>query len=100
MSNTIPDGLEVLRVVPRPVEMQAVHVTTENIAQVTEWITVNGHAAIPGIDQLTIQTYEGPFTVRPGDVVLRTPLGFARTEGDDAFKASHDVLGPAAGDGA
>jgi hypothetical protein len=94
VSNHIPEGLEVHRVQPKPVEAQAVHVTTDNIEQVTEWITGNGHSAVLGIDQLTIQTYEGPFTARPGDVVVRGLMGFQRTEGGDAFKETYDDLGP------
>jgi hypothetical protein len=93
MSNVIPDGLEVLRVVPRPVEMQAALVYQENLEAVHRWITDNGFSAVLGADQLIIQTYEGPFTVRIGDAVVRGPHGFTRAEGGDDFKAAFDVAG-------
>jgi hypothetical protein len=93
MSNVIPDGLEVLRVVPRPVEMQAALVYQENLEAVHRWITDNGFSAVLGTDQLIIQTFEGPFTVRIGDAVVRGPHGFTRAEGGDDFKAAFDVAG-------
>jgi hypothetical protein len=89
--------LEIRRIRTRPMEMEAVHATAENMAQIVEWVQSFGHDATLGIDQLTLQTFEGPFTIRPGDVVLHKPSGaFAREEGEDAvFKQAYDDLGPA-----
>jgi hypothetical protein len=87
--------LEIQRVRPKPVEMQAVLATGANMSQIVEWVQGHGHEATLGIDQLTLQTFEGPFTIRPGDVVLRKPSGaFVREEGEpEAFDQAFDVLG-------
>lgn len=88
--------LAIQQVRPKPVEMQAVLATTENLPQIVEWVQSNGHDATLGIDKLTLQTFEGPFTIRPGDVVLRKPSGaFVREEGEpEVFDKAFDVLGP------
>lgn len=91
-----PPPLEIQRVRFKPVEAEAVLASAENMAQIVEWVQSNGHDATLGIDQLTLQTFEGPFTIRPGDVVLRKPSGaFVREEGEpEVFDAAFDVLGP------
>lgn len=58
-----------------PVEVNTVQATTDNLAEIVGWIESNGHAAKLGNGQLTIQTLEGPFTVRPGDVVIQGVAG-------------------------
>lgn len=90
-----PSPLEIMRVTPKPVEMQAVLATTENLAQIVAWVEGQGHSATLGTGQLTLQTFEGPFTIRPGDVVLRKPSGaFVREEGEpESFEAAWTVLG-------
>lgn len=94
MTGKIPEGLEVRRAVPKPVELQTVLATNENLPLIVEWIVLNGHHAVVGIDQLTIQTLEGPFTVRAGDQVLYGPRGFTRTDGGEEFSELYDDLGP------
>jgi hypothetical protein len=88
--------LDIRRVRPKPVASQAVLATTENMRQIVEWVESNGHDATLGIDQLILQTFEGPFTIRPGDVVLRKPSGaFVREEGEpEIFDAAYEDLGP------
>jgi hypothetical protein len=90
-----PAPLTILSVRTKPVEMQAVMATGENMRQIVEWVQSHGHDATLGIDQMTLQTFEGPFTIRPGDVVLRKPSGaFVREEGEpEVFNQAFDVLG-------
>jgi hypothetical protein len=92
-SDIIPEGLEVQWARKKPVEVQTVLATAENMPLIVEWILVNGHAATLGEGQMTIQTLEGPFTVRPGDQVIRGLQGeFYRHEGGDFFRQAYDVL--------
>lgn len=94
MSDIIPEGLEVRDVRKKPVDVQTVLVTTENLPLVVEWIVRNGHHAVLDTDQLTIQTIEGPFVARPGDQVMRGVHGeFYRHEGGDFFKEAYDDQG-------
>jgi hypothetical protein len=88
--------LDIRWVSPKPVKMQAVLATAANMPQIVEWVQSHGHDATLGIDQLTLQTFEGPFTIRPGDVVLRKPSGaFVREEGEpETFDQAFEVLGP------
>lgn len=98
-SNLIPEGLDVHSVRKKPAVVQSVLATDENMPLIVEWITDNGHHAVLGADQLTIQTIEGPFTVRAGDQVMRGLQGeFYRHEGGDFFKEAYDDLGPADGE--
>lgn len=86
--------LDIRRVEARPVQVEAVLVTTENLEQVADWINGNGHAARLGEGQLIIQTFEGPFVVRPGDRVLRGIRGeFTRCD-PDLYADSYTDLGP------
>lgn len=67
----------------KPVEVQVAKATTDNLAQIVDWITSANHAAVLGDGQLIIQTLDGPFTVRPGDVVIRDTLGgFSRLDAE------------------
>jgi hypothetical protein len=89
----VPDGLDVRDCKAKPVTVQHVTVTTDNVPEVHAWITGNRHDANLGNGQLTIQTLEGPMTVRPGDEVLRGVQGeFTRCD-PDIFKESYDDLG-------
>lgn len=96
---TSTEKLIIKRVRSKPQEMEAVLATAANMSQIVEWVHSHGHEATLGIDQLTLQTYEGPFTIRPGDVVVRKPSGaFAREEGepeffDQAFEVLDEVDG-------
>lgn len=88
--------LDIRRIRPKPVAAQAVLATTENLAQIVEWVESNGHDATLGNGQLILQTFEGPFTIRPGDVVVRKTHGaFVREEGEpEIFDAAYEDLGP------
>lgn len=91
----IPEGLDVHAVKKKPAVVQSALATTENLALIHEWITVNGFAATLGEGQLTIQTLEGPFTVRPGTQVMCGLQGeFYAHEGGEFFKQAYDDLGP------
>lgn len=65
---------------PRVLMMEAVRATTDNLGLITEWVQENGGAATLVGDRLHLQTLDGPFTVRPGDDVIRGPQGFFRTD--------------------
>jgi hypothetical protein len=88
--------LEIRRVRSKPFEAEAVLATGANMSQIVEWVQSHGHDATLGIDQMTLQTFEGPFTIRPGDVVLRKPSGaFIREEGEpEVFDQAFEDLGP------
>jgi len=95
VSDKIPEGLEVQDARKKPVTVQTVLVTPDNLASIVEWIVINGHHAVLDTDQLTIQTLEGPFVARPGDQVMRGIQGeFYRHEGGDFFKEAYDIIGP------
>jgi hypothetical protein len=95
INNRIPADLDVRVVRNKPLDVQAVMVTQENLAQVHAWIESNEHHAVLGNDQLIIQTMEGPFTVRYGDHVVRGIEGeFYRCD-PSIYKQSYDDLGPA-----
>lgn len=86
-------NLQILQVRSKPVDKQAAHATTDNLAEIVAWIQTEGGAATLGNGQLTIQTLEGPFTVRPGDVVLRGVAGeFYRCD-PEIYKTSYEVTG-------
>ncbi|HEX8321623.1 hypothetical protein [Longimicrobium sp.] len=86
---------EVRRAMKKPVEIQSVKATTDNLREIVEWIEGNNHAAVLGEGQLIIQTLEGPFTVRPGDYVMRGIRGeFYRCDAE-IYSESYDDLGPA-----
>lgn len=95
-----PEGLDVRDVRKKPLVIQTVTVTNENLPLIVQWIEDSGHHAVPdGQDQLIIQTLEGPFTSRVGDQVMRGVAGeFYRHEGGDYFKEIYDDLGPHTGD--
>jgi len=96
-SNIIPEGLDVRDVIKKPAVVQTVLATTDNLQDIFDWITVNGHDATMGNGQLTIQTLEGPFTVRPGDQVMRGLQGeFYQHQGGDFFQKVYADQGPAA----
>jgi hypothetical protein len=100
VSNLIPEGLAVHTVRQKPMNVQAVTVTQENLPLVVQWIEDNGHHAVLGNDQLIIQTMEGPFTVRIGDTVMRGIEGeFSRCD-PSIYEKSYDVLGLAVGENA
>lgn len=92
--STIPAGLDVRDVRKKPLVIQSVLVTTENIDLIVQWITESGHHAVRDTDQLTIQTLEGPFVARPGDRVMRGVKGeFYRHEGGEFYAEIYDDLG-------
>lgn len=102
LNNVIPDGLDVRSVMNKPISVQAVRVTQENLETIVEgWIKANGHHAVLGADQLVIQTMEGPFVCRVGDVVMRGIEGeFYRCD-PSIYEKSYDDQGPAVtGEGA
>lgn len=74
------------KAVTKPIEVQTAKATTENMAQILDWITSANHAAVLGDGQLIIQTLDGPFTVRPGDMVIQDPGGFTRVDGEEFGK--------------
>jgi hypothetical protein len=76
----------------RPVEVQAAKVTTDNLAHVVDWITSANHAAVLGDGQLIVQTLDGPFTVRPGDVVIRDALGGFSRAGAEEYAEFYDEV--------
>lgn len=73
----------------RPVTVESVVLSTDNLQQVADWIGEHGGAVVVGVDQLIIQTLEGPFTVRQGDRVVRGASGFRR-EDPELFLAAHE----------
>lgn len=88
-----PAPLDIRRAMKKPMEVQSVLASEDNMALIVEWITSSGHAAHLGNGQLTIQTYEGPFTVRPGDYVMRGIRGeFYRCD-PEIYTESYDDLG-------
>src|SRR5690349_12810442 len=91
-----PEPLDIRTVESKPTRRQSVKATTDNLSQIVGWITENGHAASLGDGQLTIQTLEGPFTVRPGDQVLRGVQGEFYRVDPEIYKESYTDLGPAA----
>ncbi len=94
----IPEGLEVYSARKKPAVVQTVLASTENLGLIAEWINGNGHSATLGNGQLTIQTLEGPFTVRPGSQVMCGLQGeFYVHEGGEFFQQAYDVLSPAEG---
>lgn len=87
---------EVHECMKKPIKIQSAKATPDNMHQVLDWITGHGHAATLGVDQLIIQTLEGPFTVRPGDYVLRGVRGeFYRCDAE-IYEESYDDYGPVA----
>lgn len=96
LSNVIPDGLDVRTVMKKPIPVQAVRVTQENLETIVEdWIKANGHHAVLGVDQLVIQTMEGPFVCRVGDIVMRGIEGeFYRCD-PSIYEKSYDDQGAA-----
>jgi hypothetical protein len=93
LADDIP--LDIRKVRRKPAEMQAVVATADNLAQIVVWVTSNGHGATLGVDQLTLQTYEGPFTIRIGDVVLRQSNGAFIREENELYDEGYIDLGPA-----
>jgi hypothetical protein len=74
----------------KPVEVQSVHATVENIPEIVDWIVGQGFAATLGEGQLIIQTIEAPATVRPGDYVVYEPSeGFVKVDAD-VYAATYD----------
>lgn len=65
---------------PRVLLMEAARATPENLELLSNWIHENGGVANLQGDRLYLQTLDGPFTVRPGDDVIRGPQGFFRTD--------------------
>jgi hypothetical protein len=85
---------EIRRCRTKPVEVQSVKASTDNLGQIVNWIKDEGHHAVLGDGQFIIQTMEGPFTVRPGDYVMRGIQGeFYRCD-PEIYAASYDDLGP------
>jgi len=86
--------IQIRRALKKPIEIQSAKATVENLPKIHEWIEGHGHHAVLGADQLIIQTMEGPFTVRPGDFVMRGVRGeFYRCDAE-IYKESYDDLGP------
>jgi hypothetical protein len=82
------------RAMKKPVEIETVKASTDNLGRIVEWIKSLGHHAVLGDGQLIIQTLEGPFTVRPGDQVMRGVRGeFYRCDAE-IYDESYDDLGP------
>lgn len=97
-TNLIPGGLDVRTARKKPMNIQSVLATQENLSEIVDWIQANGHHAVLGADQLIIQTMEGPFTVRQGDYVMRGIEGeFYRCD-PSVYEKSYDDLGAAQGD--
>jgi hypothetical protein len=95
MTTAPPEGLDVRDVRKKPLVIQAVAATTDNLDLIRDWIVDSGHHATRDTDMVVIQTLEGPFTVRAGDQVLRGGQGeFYRHEGGDYFQEMYDDLGP------
>lgn len=86
-------SIEIRTVRNRPVQVQAVRATTDNLQEISDWITGHGGATQLGNGQLIIQTLEGPFTVRPGDEVIRGLAGeFYRHEGGEFFEKAYEEI--------
>lgn len=61
--------------IKKPLPIKFARATTDNLDDIARWIAENGGSARVGNDRLYIQTIEGPFTVRPGNVVIQGTAG-------------------------
>lgn len=78
----------------KPVDVVAVQASTGNLSRIVDWIKDQGHHAVLGEGQLTIQALDGPATVRPGDYVIQGRRGaFSRCD-SEIFTEDFDILGP------
>lgn len=94
MTEFVSTGFKVIRARKKPVEVNVVHATTDNLSEIVDWIKSHGHSAVLGNGQLIIQTLEGPFTVRPGDVVIQGVVGeFYRCDSEIYARTYTEELG-------
>jgi hypothetical protein len=85
--------IEVRTVRPKPIDLQAVAATTDNLQEISDWLTELGQQNSLQGDRLYIQALDGPILVRPGDEILRGPAGFTRYEGGELFEAAYAETG-------
>lgn len=88
-----PFEFTVLKARKKPVVIEFAVVPTGTMSAAVDWIHSHGGAATLGNDQLTIQTLEGPFTVRPGDVIIRGTAGEFYRHDPELFRENYEVLG-------
>ena len=89
-----PPTLDIRWTMKKPVRIQAAKATVDNLPLVVDWIVGHGHHAVLGDGQLTIQTLEGPFTVRPGDMVMRGTRGEFYRQDPEVYDENYDDQGP------
>lgn len=77
----------------KPMVIEFALVMPGRMRDAVDWIHGHGGAATLGNDQLIIQTLEGPFTVRTGDVIIRGTAGEFYRHDPGLFKENYEVLG-------
>lgn len=82
------------RYTKKPVTVQAVQLTDDNLAEVIEWADTDAAVTIAsggGVLKLTIHTLEGDVIAKSGDWVIRGVAGEFYPCRDDIFRATYEV---------
>lgn len=82
-----------VRVIKRPIEIQAYRYDGTNGAAIVRWAGSEAYESFRG--ELVVRTLEGDHVAQKGDWVMRGVLGEFYPMRPTVFDASYDELGPA-----